>query len=379
MRPFKIVLCASALLALAGYVIAQEQGPAREPGATVARPRRPADANGNPNAAPAETELPKIPSQYKRNSPDMTEAPTFKTDVDMVTLDVAVIDKNGQFIPGIPPGNFRVLEDNVPQKIQKVDMGQAPMTIAMVIEFSNRYQELYSWAWFQTLELTWGFASTLKPEDYVAVIAYDMHPEILSDFTTDRTKTQEALHRLTIPAWREANMFDAVTDTAERMSGIEGRKAILLITTGIDTFSKMTYDQCRKRLQEAGVPIYSISLMGLQREMADAYMGPMQRMDFLQADNELRTFAKETGGAAFFPKFEGEYGGVFGNIHQALRNQYVITYSPSNKAHDCTFRKLKVELVDQNGKPLPVKDEKGKPMKYQVLAKSGYKSPRAVE
>jgi len=119
--------------------------------------------------------------------------------------------------------------------------------------------------------------------------------------------------------------------------------------------------------------------MGLQRELADAYMGPMQRMDFLQADNELRTFAKETGGAAFFPKFQGEYGGVFQNIHQALGNQYVITYTPTNKAHDGTFRKLKVELVDPNGKPLPVKDEKGKPMKYQVLAKSGYKAPRQVE
>ena len=85
-------------------------------------------------------------------------------------------------------------------------------------------------------------------------------------------------------------------------------------------------------------------------------------MDFLQADNEMRTFAKETGGAAFFPRFQGEYGGIFQQIHQALRNQYVLTYQPSNKAHDGTFRKIKVELVDPaTGEPLPVKDEKGKP------------------
>src|SRR5436305_2663496 len=238
---------------------------------------------------------------------------------------------------------------------------------------------MYSWAWYETLQLTWGFASTLKPEDYCAVIAFDIRPEILSDFTTDRMKTQEALHRLTIPAWREANMFDAVTDTAERMSGIEGRKAILLVTTGVDTFSKLTYDQTRKKLQEAGVPVYAISLMGMQREMADASMGPMQRMTFLQADNELKTFSKETGGAAYFPKFQGEYPQVFQQIHQALRNQYVITYSPSNKSHDGTFRKLKVELVDREGKPLPVKDEKNKPIKYQIIAKAGYKAPREVE
>ena len=109
-------------------------------------------------------------------------------------------------------------------------------------------------------------------------------------------------------------------------------------------------------------------------------MGSMQRMDFLQADNEMRTFAKETGGQAFFPRFQGEYPSIFGAIHQALRNQYVITYSPSNKAHDGTFRKIKVDLVNPaTNEPLPVKDEKGKPIKYQIVAKAGYKAPREVE
>ena len=374
MRPLKIVLCLVALIAT--VALFAQQGPVKDPGNTVARPKKPAD----PNAAPGEDpNLPKIPSQYKKEKQDLGNIPNFKLDVDVVTLDVSVVDNHGQFIPGIPAGNFRILEDNVPQQIRKVSMGEAPLTLAMVIEFSQNFQSMYSWAWFQTLDLTWGFASTLKPEDYCAVIAYDIKPEILSDFTTDRGQTQEALHRLTIPAWREANMFDAVTDTADRMSGIEGRKAILLITTGVDTFSKLTYDQTRKKLQEAGVPVYSISLMGMQRELADAYMGGMQRMTFLQADNELRTFAKETGGAAYFPKFEGEYPQMFQQIHQALRNQYVLTYLPSNKTHDGGFRKLKVELVDKEGKPLPVKDEKGKPIKYQIIAKSGYKAPRAVE
>ena len=98
------------------------------------------------------------------------------------------------------------------------------------------------------------------------MVAYDIRPEILSDFTTDRSKTQEALHRLKIAAFSEANLFDALTDTAERMSEIEGRKAILAITSGIDTFSKITYDQTRKKLQEAGVPIYAIGLMQTLRE-----------------------------------------------------------------------------------------------------------------
>ncbi len=374
----KILLpCVATLFVLAGLVTAQQEGPLKQPGATVAKKKPSADGEGK-----SEEELPKIPSKLKK---DPTKTPSgdvaqFKSDVDVVTIDVAVVDNKGHFIPGIPAGNFRVLEDNVPQQLKKVEMGEAPMTVAMVIEFSNRFQRLYSWAWFQTLQLSWGFASSLKPEDYIAIVAYDMRPEILCDFTTDKRKVQEGLDRLKIPAFSESNMFDALTDTADRMSEIEGRKAILLIASGIDTFSRLTYDQTRKKLQEAGVPVYSIGLMQLQREMNDMYMSGPQRMDFLQADNELRTFAKETGGAAYFPKFEAEYGQVFQALHQSLRNQYVLTYNPSNTKHDGQFRKIKVELVNPaTNEPLPVKDEKGKPVKYTIVAKAGYKAPRAVE
>jgi Ca-activated chloride channel homolog len=375
MRPaYLSLVCASALCALAGVATAQESGPVTNPGNTVAKPKNPTSGSGT------ETELPKIPSQYKKDKIDIGNLPTFKSDVDIVSVDVAVLDNKGHFIPGIQPAYFRVLEDNVPQPIKGVNQGEAPMTVAMVIEFSNKFQKFWGPAWYQTLQLAWGFASTLKPEDYVAVVAYDIKPEILSDFTTDRTKTQEALSRLQIAAWSEANLFDAITDTASRMSEIEGRKAILLLSSGIDTFSKITFDQTRKKLQEAGVPIYGIGLMQTLRILMEPYMGPIQNMDFLQADNQMRTFSKETGGQAFFPRFQGEYGQIFQQIHEALRNQYVITYNPTNKKHDGTFRKIKVELVNPaTNEPLPVKDEKGKPIKYSIVTKAGYKSPREVE
>ena len=111
----------------------------------------------------------------------------------------------------------------------------------------------------------------------------------------------EAMQRLRIPGFSESNMFDALADTADRMSKIEGRKAILLIASGIDTFSKLTYDKARKSLQESGVPVYSIEMLQVERIMAEGSMGPLQNLDFLQADNELKTFAKETGGQAYFP------------------------------------------------------------------------------
>src|SRR3954471_5690324 len=280
MRSLKIVLPCIAMLVVAGMVVGQTQGPLKDPGNTVARPRKAPNADGK-----TEEELPKIPSKLKKDPAKQSpsgDVAQFKSDVDIVTVDAAVVDNRGNFIPGIPRGNFRLLEDNVPQQIKNVEMGAAPMTIALVIEFSNLFQKYWSSIWYQTLQLAWGFAESLKPEDYCAVVAYDIRPEILTDFTTDKMKVREGLDRLKIAAFSEANMFDAVTDTADRMSGIEGRKAILLITSGIDTFSKITYDQTRKKLQESGVPIYSIGLMQMQRDMADASMGPIARMDFLQ-------------------------------------------------------------------------------------------------
>ena len=377
MRSWKIyAVSAAAIMTLASFVAGQD-GPMRDSGPTVARPRKP-DVDA---ASPAEPDLPKIPSRLKKDATgDVSALPSFKSEVDLITVDAAVLDNKGHFIPGIPGGNFRILEDNVPQKIAKVELGEAPMTVALVIEFSNMFQRYWGAAWYQTLQLAWGFASTLKPQDYCAVIAYDMKPEILTDFTTDKTKVQEALSRLQIAAWSEANLYDALIDTTDRMSGIEGRKAIVLISSGIDTFSKTTFDKTRKALQENGVPIYAIGLMQALRIMAEARMSPIQQMDFLQADNQMRTFASETGGQSFFPRFEGEFPSIFQAVHQALRSQYVISYTSSNKARDGAFRKIKVELVNPaTNEQLPMKDEKGKPIKYAIVAKAGYKAPRAVD
>jgi Ca-activated chloride channel homolog len=364
------------LVACAGLAFPQA-GPTKEPGETVAKPRKPA-------GAPADNTLPPIPSKLsKKAQPDLPEGlATFKSDVDVVNVDAAVVDNKGHFIPGIPPKAFRVLEDNVPQQIKSVNMGEAPMTVCMVIEFSALYQQYWSSAWYQTLTAAYGFLETLKPEDYVAVVAYDLRSEILSDFSSDKSKAQEAMQRLRIPGFSEANLYDAVTDTADRMKGIEGRKAILLISSGVDTFSKLTLDKTRKILQEDGVPIYAIGLMQALREYVDAAgaMGSIQRMNFLQADNQLRTFAKETGGMAFFPRFYGEFPGIFQQVAQALRNQYAITYQPSNKTRDGKFRKITVELVNPaTNEPLRVVDEKGKPIKYSIIAKAGYTAPREVE
>jgi VWFA-related protein len=356
-----------------------QEGPQRESGDTVARPKK-KDA-----ATPAEdTQQPKIPSKLQKKG-DKQEpgpgAPTFRSDVMTVNVDVAVLDNRGRFIPGIPPGNFKIMEDGVPQKVTGSATGDTPITLAMVIEFSGRFQQYWSSGWIETLNATYGFLETLKPEDQVAVVAFDMRTTILSDFSTNRMDTREALARLRIPGFSESNVFDALTEIADRMSEIEGRKAIFYIGSGMDTFSKITLDQTRRKLQTAGVPVYVLGTLQSLREYYDSHgmMGPIAQLDFLQADNQMRTFSKETGGQAWFPRFLGEYPNIFRSLNEALRNTYMLTYSPTNTARDGKFRKIKVELVSPTGDPLKITDEKGKPMKYVVIAKTGYTAPREVE
>lgn len=363
-------------------VAAPQSGPQTGSTETVARPRPQGEA---PQQAEPEEDLPPIPSEYNRRDQPVVpaDAPVFRADVTTVTVDVAVVDNQGRFIPGIPQGNFRVLEDKVPQKITGFSVGdEAPMTVCLLIEFNAQYQQYWSETWYQTLTAAHGFLDTLKDEDYIAAVAFDMKTEILIDFTTDKRKARAALGTLQIPGFRESNLFDALVDMAERMSDIEGRKAIVVIASGMDTFSKINFGETRRRLQVAGVPIYAIGLMQALRDYYDSrgYLGPIQRMDFLQADNQLRTFAKETGGTAFFPKFYGEFPSIFASIADGLRNQYTLTYNPSNQAKDGEFRRIQVDLVNpETGENLRIVDQNNRSLRYRIIAKDGYRAPREVE
>jgi Ca-activated chloride channel family protein len=191
---------------------------------TVAKPRKSTD---EPEEAP-------IPSKLsKKAQPDVPEnLPSFKSDVNVVSVDVAVLDNKGHFIPNIPRGSFRVLEDNVPQQIKSFGKSTAPMTVCLLVEFSAKFQWYWSQTWYQTLTPRMVSCRRSSRTTTWPVIAYDMKEEILSDFTTDKRQTYEAMQRLRIPGFSEANLFDALADTEDRMSKIEGRKAIVLLSSG---------------------------------------------------------------------------------------------------------------------------------------------------
>jgi VWFA-related protein len=106
---------------------------------------------------------------------------------------------------------------------------------------------------------------------------------------------------------------------------------------------------------------------------------PVGHMDYLQGDNEMRTFAAMTGGRAYFPRFEGELPELFGDISNDIRNQYTISYSPTNTKLDGTYRKLKVQVMAPDGGQLKVKDQKGKDVKVEVVSREGYTAKHSVD
>ncbi len=364
-----------ALASLYPFDVFAQEAPQSQSSDSVAKPKKkPADETPSPDQQ-------QIPSEFKKPKDIPKDTPTFRSNATTVNVDVAVLDDHNHFIPRLGQTNFRVLEDGVPQQISQFGHSEAPITICMLIEFSGRFQAFWTQGWYETLQAAYGFLETLKPDDNVAVVEYDLRPTILSDFSPDKRKAEEAMRLLRIPGFSESNVFDALTDMADRMSGIDGRKAIVLIGTGLDTFSKITFDTARKSLQEAGVPIYTMSVLQIARIQAEAMgMSPIADMNFLQADNEMKTFSKETGGLSFFPRFVGEYPADFRQILDAMRNQYLLSYHPTNTARDGKFRRIKVEVINpETNEPLRMQNEKGKPIKYQIIAKAGYKAPREVD
>ncbi len=309
---------------------------------------------------------------------------SIKVNSPLVNVDVLVTTKTGEFVPGLKKENFRLFEDGAAQTINTFNISKAPITAVLLVEYASTNYGFM----IQALQASYSFANTLQKDDWIAVAYYDMQPHILVDFTQDKRAVYGALNQLRIPGFAETNLFDALYDTLDRLDRVEGKKYIILVTTGVDTFSKLTLDKIMKKIKDTkDVTIFPVSVGWIIREMYEARgraaphgMGiPVSNMDYLQADNEMRTFAAMTGGRAYFPRFEGEMPELFRDISSDIRNQYSITYRPTNDKLDGTYRKLKVQVVAPDGGPLKVKDQKGKEQKIDVVSRDGYTAKHSVD
>ncbi|HTC94851.1 MAG TPA: VWA domain-containing protein [Terriglobales bacterium] len=338
----------------------------------------------SPLALPKKTEAPPEPPKRTVKNPEGMADYTLHVNVPLVDVDVIVTTKNGEFIPGLKKENFKIMEDGVPQQITNFSQAEKPVTVVMLLEFAANHYAFIN----DMLENAYTFAGTLKPRDWVSVISYDMRPEIQQDFTQDKMKVMQALGHLRIPGFSETNLFDALYDTLDRVDRIDGHKYIILISSGVDTFSKLNYDKILKKVKATrNVTIYTVSTGWLLREYLDAHgaiepgntmPGTQDLMDYLQADNEMKTYAELTGGKSYFPRFEGQFPEVMSDISYSIRNEYLLSYHSTNPKEDGSYRKIKVELVDASGGPIRL-NVNGKPAKYNIISREGYIAKHEVE
>lgn len=364
-------------------------------------------AQGQPQGEDKEQQAEPLPTDIAGK-----ETESIKTTTNVVNVDAVVYNKKtGQITTGLTKKNFEVYVDGVKHDITNFSTPDAPITITLVVEYSKlgaafgyygssgqepgTYEVIRPTAYFLSQFIT--------PQDYVSVIAYDMRPTPITDFTNNPTRLQQVIQLLlnNQPAFIETNLYDALKltlvggrgdsvvleDAKERTSEYAGmvavpndrRKAVLLVASGIDTFSKINFDQIHKIVQNSGIPIYIIGTAQMfVKKYGDTMdpgrginiMGvPIDRMTFLQADNLMKTFAKDTGGAYFPVTFEGELPTVLNSINALLRNQYSLGFS-AGEVHDGKPHKILVKVdVDGDG----TTDEKA----YRVQSREVFIAPKA--
>jgi VWFA-related protein len=339
------------------------------------------DARVTVSASPAlsaqqEAQNQNPPRKRQKTSPENQEDQeilkgpgSISVSVDLVSLQVLVTDTQGNVLTGLKPENFTIYEDNVKQEILHFSPIESDLTAVMLVEYSNKIKNFIDDIWNATSI----FASGLHKEDWVAVIGYDMRPTILCDFSRDRRELDDALRRFRYPATDYSNLSDAIIDTLDRTQEIEGKVAVILLSTGLDTFSRHTYDEALEKCKQANASIYAISLGQYYRLLLESrgLLSNDSRMSLLMADNRLRSFAELSGGAAYFPRFQSELPSIFKNISQMLRSQFSIAYTSTNTNKDGKFRKIRVEVNT------PLIDAKGKPLKLKVITRKGYKAAEA--
>jgi VWFA-related protein len=360
-----------------------------------AKPQRPTPGNEKKNQRPVpktEEELQKEAEERRRKLEEQNakeEPGVIPVETNVVNVDAVVYNKkSGQIVTGLKKENFQIYEDGVKKDISTFTTPDAPITVTLVLEYS-KWTELFGSAsggqfepgWYETVRPVASFLTQFikPPNDYASVIAFDLRPTPITDFTNDPARIRDVISLLlrNQPAFRENNLYDAMklaliggrgdsvvlenskeekADYGGMVSVKAKRRAIILVASGIDTFSGINYGEARKIVQEAGIPIYIISTANMFFKRYEHLLPATDsvitnlpgRLTFLQAKNAMNTFAKESGGMHFEMTFPQEIPGYLQSINGLLRSQYNMVYD-LDKPHEAG-KKYKLEVkVDVDG------------------------------
>ena len=291
----------------------------------------------------------------------------------VVTLKLLVQDPNGYFIPNLRRENFIVYENGVRQQNATVDIEHAPVTLSVLMEFGGRAPGLNRRMGDEVSSAAQQLLDELGAEDKVTFWKYSDHVEKFADASQSRDAVKTELIAMGAPQVSETNLYDAVTAMVAEIRPVKGRKAIVLISSGIDTFSKAHYEDARKAAEESDSPIYLLSLTQVLRQIMQIQDRPLANVDREKLEHQLQEIARASGGRAYTPSSTTQLSPVYDDMMENLKVRYVITYKSSNSGDPNSPRTVRVELVDpQTGGPLAIRDANGRIVRASVLLQENY-------
>lgn len=246
-------------------------------------------------------------------------------------------EQGDKIISGLNHGNFRLFEDGQPKEF-RLETPEKPVSIALLMEYSRS-----SGMYFNDIQASiQGFMRAVPTGEWMALATFSKDLEVRVDFTKDRGELEDSFASLGQPKWSEVSTYDAVYEMLEKMSHLKGRRVLILIGSGMNTLSKHTLDDVKKKIQSTNVTVYGIGAGSLLRGKYERHLSTSGRMGLMQAEAFMRMLADESGGEAWFPKFEAAFANVMKGVMQSIEHQYRLVYT-SQASADGKFHKIKVE------------------------------------
>jgi len=290
----------------------------------------------------------------KKNTPGTSIKPRLglHLDVDLALVNVTVTDPYNRLVTGLDPDNFRVFEDNIEQEVVTFSSEDVPISIGVIFDFSGSMANKIG----KAREAAVQFFKTANPQDEFFLVSFNERAELTSAFTNSVEDLQSRM-MLTAPKGRTA-LLDAIYLGLSQMRGAHnGKRALLILSDGGDNHSRYNESDIKRLVKEADTQLYAIGIfdpLGYRNRTPEELNGP----------SLLSEVTEMTGGRVFAVENLNELPDIASKIGMELRNQYVLGYRPSNKAHDARWRKIKIKLRAPKGLP-----------PLNVYSKTGYYAP----
>jgi Ca-activated chloride channel family protein len=293
----------------------------------------------------------------------------------IVRVKMLVEDPEGHFLPDIRRENFAVFENGVRQQDAAVDIEHASLSLAVVLEWGGRYQAFNEALYDEVPRAAHQLLAEIEPKDKIAIWTYGDRAATIADFSKPHDALDALFLNLNEPQFSEANLYDAMISTLQRMKTVTGRKALVLISSGIDTFSRASYTDVLAAAGQCGTPVYVINLAPSLRTAVtqSTEIGPYARLDWARAGRELEGIAKTSGGRLYSPDSTFDLSGVYDAMMETLRVRYVVTYKSPNERNLTAARTVRVELIDPaTGGALQILNSKGQPVQANSIIQESY-------